>query len=395
MRRAVRAADFARSVSLRLADTPSAKHPLTSSATAPSTFPVRLHVISEDLFNGVILRERRRAERTEKPFVLYLVDADTEARHRPVLLWRSTLDSLAAARRDTDILGWFKQDTVAGVILSGTDAVRMAYEFDARFRRELAKRLHQTTIDRLSVRFHAYPEPKTETRRNAALDKAVFLKLAVPPRPGTHYDSVKRAIDVTVGSVLLLLLSPLMLTVAAFVKCRSKGPVLYKQERIGRMNKPFKMLKFRTMHVAADPAIHQEFVTRFIKAGGPMADPGQSGLFKITNDPRIIPGGHFLRKTSMDELPQLLNVIRGEMSLVGPRPPLAYEIEHYRLWHGRRVLEVKPGVTGLWQVKGRSRTSFDEMVRLDLQYARTYSFWTDLKILLATPAAVFTGKGAV
>jgi hypothetical protein len=286
MRRAVRAADFARSVSLRFADSRQTKDPLTPSASAQFTSAARLHVISEDLFSGVLIRERRRAERTEKPFVLYLVEADTGT-PRPVLLWRSTIDSLAAARRDSDILGWYKQDTVAGVILSGTDAARMTQEFDARFRRELAKRLHKTTIDRLSIRVHAYPDPD---RAAAGLDEPVFLRLAVPPRSATHYDSVKRVIDVTAGSLLLLLVAPLMLAVAAFVKFRSKGPVLYKQERIGRMNKPFKMLKFRTMHVAADPAIHQEFVTRFIKAGGPMADPGQSGLFKITNDPRIIPG---------------------------------------------------------------------------------------------------------
>jgi lipopolysaccharide/colanic/teichoic acid biosynthesis glycosyltransferase len=117
-------------------------------------------------------------------------------------------------------------------------------------------------------------------------------------------------------------------------------------------------------------------------------------FFKIKSDPRITPIGHFLRKTSLDELPQLWNVFRGEMSLVGPRPPLQYELDQYRSWHWRRVLEAKPGMTGLWQVEGRSRTTFDEMVRLDLRYVRTRSLWTDLRILLATPRAVVTGKGA-
>jgi lipopolysaccharide/colanic/teichoic acid biosynthesis glycosyltransferase len=112
------------------------------------------------------------------------------------------------------------------------------------------------------------------------------------------------------------------------------------------------------------------------------------------NDPRITPIGHVLRKTSLDELPQLWNVVRGDMSLVGPRPPLPYEVEQYKPWHTRRVIDATPGITGLWQVGGRSRTTFEEMVRLDLQYAKTRSFWTDMKILLATPGAVFSGKGA-
>jgi lipopolysaccharide/colanic/teichoic acid biosynthesis glycosyltransferase len=114
----------------------------------------------------------------------------------------------------------------------------------------------------------------------------------------------------------------------------------------------------------------------------------------MMNDPRVTPIGHFLRKTSLDELPQLWNVLRGDMSLVGPRPPVPYEVEQYKPWHCRRVVDAKPGITGLWQVTGRSRTTFDEMVRLDLRYARTQSLWTDIKILLATPAAVIAGKGA-
>ncbi|MGB2714035.1 MAG: sugar transferase, partial [Vicinamibacterales bacterium] len=152
-------------------------------------------------------------------------------------------------------------------------------------------------------------------------------------------------------------------------------------------------LKFRSMHVNADSKVHQQYVTQFIKSAG-QADAGKSQVFKLTNDPRITPLGHMLRKTSLDELPQLWNVLRGDMSLVGPRPPLFYETEQYQAWHWRRVLDAKPGVTGLWQVAGRSRTTFDGMVRLDLRYLKTRSLWTDIKILLATPAAVFTGKGA-
>jgi lipopolysaccharide/colanic/teichoic acid biosynthesis glycosyltransferase len=149
------------------------------------------------------------------------------------------------------------------------------------------------------------------------------------------------------------------------------------------------------MYVGASENPHCEFVTRFIKESGrAQTPPANNQIFKLTDDPRVTPVGRILRKTSLDELPQLWNVLIGEMSLVGPRPPLPYELEHYAPWHRRRVLEAKPGITGLWQVVGRSRTTFDEMVRLDLKYARTRSLWTDLRILLRTPRAVVSGKGA-
>jgi lipopolysaccharide/colanic/teichoic acid biosynthesis glycosyltransferase len=204
---------------------------------------------------------------------------------------------------------------------------------------------------------------------------------------------MKRALDVIGSLTLLALLSPLLAVIASLVKLTSRGPVYFKQVRVGQDAKTFTILKFRTMRVNVDHALHQDFVTSFIKSGSAAASAPTS-LFKIANDPRITPVGRLLRKTSLDELPQFWNVLRGEMSLVGPRPPIPYEVEQYASWHRRRVLEAKPGITGLWQVKGRSRTTFDEMVRLDLQYARTSSLWTDLKILIATPMAVIAGKGA-
>jgi lipopolysaccharide/colanic/teichoic acid biosynthesis glycosyltransferase len=154
------------------------------------------------------------------------------------------------------------------------------------------------------------------------------------------------------------------------------------------------MLKFRTMHIGVDDRVHRDYVSSFIKGAGQIQGSGQNGFFKLTNDRRVTPLGRLLRKTSLDELPQLWNVLRGDMSLVGPRPPIPYELEQYAPWHRRRVLEAKPGITGLWQVTGRSRTTFDEMVRLDLRYIGTRSLWTDIKILLATPAAALLGKGA-
>ena len=172
--------------------------------------------------------------------------------------------------------------------------------------------------------------------------------------------------------------------------------MFFRQPRVSQYGKQFVFLKFRSMKVSTSDAIHKEYVKSFI-AGKADAAPAQGAkptVYKITNDPRVTAIGRFMRRTSLDELPQFWNVFIGEMSLVGPRPPIPYELEAYDVWHRRRLLEVKPGITGLWQVHGRSSTTFDEMVRLDLQYSRTWSPMLDLKILLDTPRAVLTGDGA-
>jgi len=182
----------------------------------------------------------------------------------------------------------------------------------------------------------------------------------------------------------LIVLSPLMLILAILVRLTSPGPIFYRQTRCGLNGRRFTLYKFRSMVANA------EELRPDLEALNELEGPA----FKMKNDPRCTRLGRWLRKFSLDELPQLWNVVRGEMSLVGPRPPLRYEVDEYQPWHCRRVLEAKPGITGLWQVSGRSRTTFDEMVRLDLRYAHSRSLWTDVKILLATPAAVIVGKGA-
>ncbi len=203
------------------------------------------------------------------------------------------------------------------------------------------------------------------------------------------------------GSLLAVItLSPLLMTIAGLIKITSKGPVLFRQERVGLFGKRFTFLKFRSMYADCDQTKHKEYVTKFITesrnggANGNGSGLAQNGVYKLTNDSRITPVGRFLRKTSLDELPQFFNVLKGDMSLVGPRPPIPYECEKYDLWHKRRILEVKPGITGLWQVKGRSSTTFDDMVRLDLNYVAHWSLLLDLKILFQTPFAVFKGRGA-
>ena len=207
---------------------------------------------------------------------------------------------------------------------------------------------------------------------------------------------IKRALDVLGSALTLILLSPVLLAVAVAIKLSSPGPILFRQTRIGHHGIPFTCFKFRSMFCANDSQIHREYIKRFIAGNAENGKSQATGqpVYKITRDPRVTRVGRFLRRTSLDEFPQLLNVLKGDMALVGPRPPISYEVEDYDIWHRRRLLEVKPGLTGLWQVSGRSRLRFDDMVRLDLEYARAWSLWLDIKILLQTPRAVLSGDGA-
>jgi lipopolysaccharide/colanic/teichoic acid biosynthesis glycosyltransferase len=207
---------------------------------------------------------------------------------------------------------------------------------------------------------------------------------------------MKRLIDIVGGALALIVFSPILAIIALAIKATSKGPVFFKQQRVGQYGKRFTFLKFRSMKVDNDSRVHEEYVKKLIagQAERKSANGNGDGVYKLTNDSRITRVGAFLRRTSLDEMPQFLNVLTGEMSLVGPRPAIPYEVAAYQTWHRRRVLEVKPGITGLWQVNGRSRVSFDDMVRLDLQYARVWSPWMDIKILLLTPRAVLLGEGA-
>ncbi len=207
---------------------------------------------------------------------------------------------------------------------------------------------------------------------------------------------VKRAMDVFGSLLAIALFSPVMLVTAVLVAATSPGPVIFRQIRLGKGCVPFTFYKFRSMSVNADDSIHREYVANLIDGNHYAVNQGDTGnpYYKIKSDPRVTRIGRIIRATSIDELPQLFNVLKGDMSLVGPRPPLPYEAEKYQSWHLRRVLEIRPGITGLWQVEGRSKTSFDEMVRLDLRYIKNCSPLLDLKILLRTVAVVLRRDGA-
>jgi len=348
----------------------------------------RRHVISEELFHDALIRERKRADRFEEAFALVMISID----RRRVDATAVTLlaESMSQLQPGADVIGWLQQDSVLGLIRSiparepGDTATTLA----SAFRRELARVLPSDQASGCSVRYETYSS-RSDAVAPVILDAG---RQRDRPRQATRV-AAKRALDIAGSAACLVVFGPLFLCAAAAVKLTSKGPVFFRQQRIGEAGRTFTMFKFRTMHVNCDHRIHQQYVESFIQSNQPAAS-GSGAVFKIVDDPRVTSIGDFLRRSSIDELPQFWNVLRGEMSLVGPRPPLPYEVARYKRWHRRRVLEAKPGITGLWQVEGRSRTTFDEMVRLDLRYARNCSVWTDLNILLATPRAVLSGKGA-
>jgi lipopolysaccharide/colanic/teichoic acid biosynthesis glycosyltransferase len=351
--------------------------------------PIEWHyLVSQELFRDALVRERKRADRFEEAFALILVSLDQPA--GPPSRWGHLVDALSQTKLDADVIGWFEQGSTLGLIRSLTDgkSKEIATTFAAKVWDELVRCLTPENMDCCSIRLEVYSPHSDSIPPVLFSAEKKRRKLQEVAR-----NVAKRVLDITGSTAFLIAFSPVFLYVSALVKLTSKGPVFFRQQRVGEAGRPFMMLKFRTMHLNADPRIHQQYYEKFIQASE-APEPAKDVVFKIVDDPRVTSVGHFLRKSSLDEFPQFWNVLKGDMSLVGPRPPLQYEVARYKPWHRRRVLEAKPGITGLWQVTGRSRTTFDEMVRLDLRYARNNSVLTDLKILLATPRAVISGKGA-
>jgi lipopolysaccharide/colanic/teichoic acid biosynthesis glycosyltransferase len=356
-------------------------------------------LLGEDAFASMLYLERRRAERAKKRFVLMLVDV-TRVIAKPDN--KSTLpivtSALTSALRETDIIGWYLEDNLIGVLgteIGTANPKQIQERLSEKLRDALREALGPEKSVQIFFSFHFFPEEWEEGDSGHSANIAFYPDLARQGQSKKLALGLKRAMDIVGSATALALLSPLYGIIALAIKITSKGPVLFRQKRLGKYGKKFTVLKFRSMRTNCDSRIHQEYVSRLIagKVAGSSAD-GEKPVFKIQKDPRITPIGRMLRKTSLDELPQFWNVLTGDMSLVGPRPPVEYEFMAYDGWHRRRVLEIKPGITGLWQVEGRSRTQFDDMVRLDLKYARIWTIWLDLKILLQTPAAVVSGDGA-
>lgn len=377
------------------------------STTPNSLAEAEREFLGEEAFKRRISLERKRTERSAKPFLLMLLETGREHnRAKGGLVFSGAISALMASTRETDVVGWYEDQSALGVMF--TDLV--VYEKNSvlsamlsRVSNILRDNLTFEQFNQISISFHFFPDNWDHDTQQPS-NPMLYPDLSQRHKSTRLSSITKRVMDVVGSMLILAIFSPVFLIVALAVRLSSKGPVFYSQQRVGQYGKPFTFIKFRSMYAGNDSRIHQEYVAQLIAGqaqrhptnGGSNGNGNGSGagVYKLTNDPRITPVGSFLRRTSLDELPQLVNVLRGEMSLVGPRPAIPYEVAKYQTWHRRRVLEVKPGITGLWQVNGRCKVGFDEMVRLDLRYAKAWSPWFDLKILLQTPRAVLLGAGA-
>jgi len=353
---------------------------------------------SPDSFRIILERERARAERTGHVFSLVIFSSNNGKGNDAIIL--EQLGSVLLQKvRMSDEVGWYDEGNSIGTLLPGTTANGAAQFIDI-----LRKKIGKVESDLVST-VYTYPnsldtsdgcKEAAEERDPRSKSMLSLLSTAnsspMSPSPGTtarplevlyahRFPLWKRAIDFFGALLFLILLSPLFLLVALFIKIVSPGPVLYRQQRIGYKRRTFTFWKFRTMHVNNDTESHRQYLSHLIENEAPMTKMDDS------NDNRIIPFGKFLRYSCIDELPQLINVLKGDMSLVGPRPCLPYEAEKYLRWHARRF-DTMPGMTGLWQVSGKNRMTFKEMIRLDIRYSQTMSPFLDTKILLLTVPAI-------
>jgi len=349
--------------------------------------------LTEDVFIQRLQLEQRRTERSRRPFILMILESpDLLKSDEKQGVRQTVLTVLSTSIRDTDIRGWYRNGSAIGLIFTEvgeTECRSIGDVLTKKIRGLLGGKLTPQQAARFQFSFYVFPD---DWDREEASGAVILYPHSVRSRRPEQV--IKRCIDIAGSFAALVVASPAFLVIAALIKLTSKGPVFFKQERVGKYARKFTFLKFRSMFVNNDHDIHREFVAKLIAGSIDTECEQKQKVYKLTNDPRVTTVGRFLRRTSLDELPQFLNVLLGDMSLVGPRPPIPYEVESYDIWHRRRLLMVKPGITGLWQVNGRSRTTFDEMVRLDLQYAKSWSIWMDLRILLQTPRAMVAGDGA-
>lgn len=358
-------------------------------------------LLDEDAFRAMIALARKRSERSRKAWALILVSVGecSTGQKRQNLLERIAF-AVASLTRDTDVIGWYETRSVVGIIFTDILAEEKHAVIGtilSRVSETLQDSLTQEQFSEISISIHCYPEDWHHEVSRRPSNPTLYPDLESREQSRKVSIVIKRIMDIVGSSLALLLSAPLFLLIAIVIKVGSKGPVFFRQQRVGQHGKSFIMFKFRSMHVNSDASLHQQWFKNFHSGKAERHrtnDDKGNGTYKPPNDPRVTKVGRFLRRTSLDEVPQFINVLIGDMSLVGPRPPIPYEVDAYQPWQRGRILQAKPGITGLWQVSGRSRVSFDEMVRLDLRYARTWSLWLDIKILLKTPAAVFFGEGA-
>ena len=355
---------------------------LTSSPASASP------MLAKHQFFKQVQLEKRRTDRSKAPLSMIVFHPDPAAR-RGMQNTKELADVLQRSKRETDLLGYVGESRL-GLLLPDTNGLGVE-TLIGNLRRRAGELEYTTTSS-------TYPDPLFDSLLSPERLPTDAFPLLIDDGSNawTACAFLKRGIDLAGAFLLIVLLSPLMLVTALAIAATSPGPVIYRQIRLGKRGVPFVFYKFRSMVTDADDQIHRDYVQNLINGKHHEFNQGKADapLYKLKADPRITRVGAIIRSTSIDELPQLFNVLNGDMSLVGPRPPLPYEAEKYQSWHVRRILEIRPGITGLWQVEGRSKTSFDDMVRLDLRYIRSCSPWLDLKILLKTVLVVLKRDGA-
>jgi lipopolysaccharide/colanic/teichoic acid biosynthesis glycosyltransferase len=349
--------------------------------------------LNETEFRVLLIRERKRADRTKSPLLLALVDVSVLAERGMSnhLMHKKIIEGLETCSREIDLRGWYKEYLEIGVLFNDIrlDAVDGIM---AKLRHCMKSVFGENLYKSITIRHIVYPQNVATSPFSSSIEHSILYPEMVLSAPTTRFQRImKRLMDIAVTGTALIVLAPLFAIIAALIKLSSPGPVFYNQERLGFGGRRFKLYKFRSMKPNCETGSHKAYVLGLING---TAAAGDTGFYKMGNDSRITKIGQMLRKTSLDELPQLWNVLKGDMSLVGPRPPIPYEAEAYAPWHQRRLLEAIPGITGPWQIEGRSRTTFDDMVRMDIRYSSSWSFWLDLKLLCKTPAAVLIGRGA-
>jgi lipopolysaccharide/colanic/teichoic acid biosynthesis glycosyltransferase len=371
----------------------------TASPSVPTVSGVNRCVLDEKTFSRAICLERKRTERSQRLFLLMLLDVSSVLIDKEQKTFDKMFSALSLSIRETDVAGWHRNGTVIGIMFTEiAHEARKAIVSTMLLRVNgvLYSNLAFEQFNQISISHYIFPEEWDHDVPQRPSHPTLYPDLSGPEKGVDFFSITKRTIDVIGSLVGLLIGAPLFLVIALAIKLSSKGPVFFRQQRVGQYGAPFVFLKFRSMSVDNDCGIHRDYVRALIRGRAETKSTSgtNQGVYKLTRDPRVTRIGALLRRTSLDELPQLCNVFKGEMSLVGPRPAIPYEVEAYELWHRRRVLQAKPGLTGLWQVKGRSRVTFDEMVRLDVRYATARSLWLDIKILMGTPRAVILGEGA-
>jgi len=351
----------------------------------------------EGYFIERLMLERQRTERSKNPFMMMLLDIQNYSEDDKKEIKQKLGTILFSSTRETDLKGWYKYNSAIGVLFTEINDIERD-AFRNKIMKTLCDKLNLADAKNIKISFHFFPESPDDQKPGHSENEIFYPDPTTRNKSKKSYFFMKRMIDILGSIAAIIVFSPIFILIPILIKLTSSGPIFFRQERVGMHGKKFLFLKFRSMYVNNDSSIHREFVKNLIcgQKGNVILGGGSkdTGVYKITQDARVTPLGKYLRKLSLDEFPQFINVLRGEMSLVGPRPPIPYELETYQVWHRRRVLEVKPGISGLWQVNGRSRTTFDEMVRMDIQYSKAQSIWLDIRILIQTPMAVITGRGA-